>query len=684
MAFIGRNVEVNTNTLTPQSADPTVPTEGMLFYADGTSRPEGVYVYKNGNWVLVGSGTGELNFYEHGNADEASVSDFTTGNNATFDGGGSFQGAFTISTTAADLISGDRVFKLVLNATPGTSDDDYVASTVVDIPQGYRGRFLAVKLQYKYDGADSDIKWVVKDDTNTEILTVDTEVLNQFDEVNNVATEFTLSFLCPGDCEQIKIGPQVVTHATGSEELIWDDVVVTPNVLVNGQISEIQNIKVNTANGFGSSGTKIRRFTNEEYNNGSEILTYTQDATNGDFFTVNTACEVEIAVSDNFGAANDFGVSLNASSLSTNFGALAVSERLIQASTTAVSISGAVSWHGSLVAGDVLRVHSQGSAGGTAANTLCSILAVKRSDAFIAYNTHSKNSMIKIHTGNGYGSTNTVIKRFLTVETSTGTAITYADSSTLGSTFTINETGIYHISYTGASGAISTTGISLNSTELTTAMNGLVNVEDRLASETNGGNQYTVSLSWAGILQKGDIVRPHNDGSSGTETRESFAITRIGSNQLLGVPKTLTAYIKDAKSSGTGGGSFTSGSYQTRDLNTLEGDTSFVSLSSNQITLDPGTYDFYANSPSFRVSTNKARLRDITNSVTTILGSAEFGETAGGGTLGSNMEGRLVLTETTTFEIQHRCNFTQAFGFGSPSSYGEDEIYTVVRITKLN
>lgn len=44
---------VNSLTLTPQSADPGTPTEGMLFYADGTSRDEGVWVYSNSGWNQV-------------------------------------------------------------------------------------------------------------------------------------------------------------------------------------------------------------------------------------------------------------------------------------------------------------------------------------------------------------------------------------------------------------------------------------------------------------------------------------------------------------------------------------------------------------------------------------------------------------------------------------------------------
>lgn len=40
--------------LVPTSSDPLNPTEGQLQYADGTARPEGVYVFSNGDWASTG------------------------------------------------------------------------------------------------------------------------------------------------------------------------------------------------------------------------------------------------------------------------------------------------------------------------------------------------------------------------------------------------------------------------------------------------------------------------------------------------------------------------------------------------------------------------------------------------------------------------------------------------------
>ncbi len=209
------------------SADPSSPKEGQLQLSDGTIRAAGIWEYRDGAWVRQSSQSASKNFYENGEADNHSdTSKFSTGNNTSFDGGGTVQGVFSKTTTAADLISGDSAFKFVLHATPGTSDDDYVASELIDIDQGYRGREIYIKVQYKYDGADNDIQFVAKRMSDSVL---DTNLMDNFVPVSNEAGEFSFSVFVPDDCTQIKVGPQVLTHATGSEVILWDDAIVSPD-----------------------------------------------------------------------------------------------------------------------------------------------------------------------------------------------------------------------------------------------------------------------------------------------------------------------------------------------------------------------------------------------------------------------------------------------------------------------
>ena len=149
-----------------------------------------------------------------------------------------------------------------------------------------------------------------------------------------------------------------------------------------------------------------------------------------------------------------------------------------------------------------------------------------------------------------------------------------------------------------------------------------------------------------------------------------------------------TTFLKDVKSVGTAGGTFTSGVYQTRVLNTQEGDTSFCSLSANQFTLQPGTYEIEASAPAHFCNLNKIKLYNITTSSDSIIGSSSDLSTVVGMSAivsRSVLSGRITLTTASIFELQHHCTVTAATnGLGVAVNFGtEVEVYSIVKITKI-
>jgi hypothetical protein len=141
--------------------------------------------------------------------------------------------------------------------------------------------------------------------------------------------------------------------------------------------------------------------------------------------------------------------------------------------------------------------------------------------------------------------------------------------------------------------------------------------------------------------------------------------------------------VRDVKASGTGGGTFTSGSYQTRVLNTLEDYGIGASLSSNQVTLPAGTYELSATGSAYFCGTHKLRWQNITDGRTLILGHTSSAN-AGSGNVPdtmAQMHGVFTIKESKAFELQHRCSLTQ--NFGNAASYGDNETYATVRIRKL-
>jgi len=133
-------------------------------------------------------------------------------------------------------------------------------------------------------------------------------------------------------------------------------------------------------------------------------------------------------------------------------------------------------------------------------------------------------SMVRLDGGNGFGSTNTVIRRFTTTVLNQGTDITYADSATLGATFTINTNGVYAVTYFDAPLAVAPSGLSLNSSQLTTGIGGITTT-DRLTMATPRAGTDSMAVSWTGYLAAGAVIRVHT--SAGSSATAAFTIVRI-------------------------------------------------------------------------------------------------------------------------------------------------------------
>jgi hypothetical protein len=138
--------------------------------------------------------------------------------------------------------------------------------------------------------------------------------------------------------------------------------------------------------------------------------------------------------------------------------------------------------------------------------------------------------IVRVTTGNGHGSTNTKIRRWTTTEQNTGTAITYADSSTDGGAFTIATAGIYEVYYSedkSSGGAYF--GISVNSNQLTTTIYSITAAHRKAMAWQNvaGGN---LTVTRVLKLAASDVVRAHTDGTpNDTDIADSvFSIRRIG------------------------------------------------------------------------------------------------------------------------------------------------------------
>jgi len=139
-------------------------------------------------------------------------------------------------------------------------------------------------------------------------------------------------------------------------------------------------------------------------------------------------------------------------------------------------------------------------------------------------------SEVTLYAGNGYGSTNTKIRRFTTTLINTGSDITYADSATDGASFTINTAGVYCMSYGDANtGGLAYVGISLNSSQLTTSIQS-INAADMVAVALTGNSSFDGPnvMSNCKILAVNDVIRAHTDSNANdTSGLARFTITMV-------------------------------------------------------------------------------------------------------------------------------------------------------------
>ena len=171
-----------------------------------------------------------------------------------------------------------------------------------------------------------------------------------------------------------------------------------------------------------------------------------------------------------------------------------------------------------------------------------------------------------------------------------------------------------------------------------------------------------------------DFVAMVDDPSGAPVTK------RVTVQKLLQVGLMYDAYVcvRDKKTQNTAGGTFTSGAWQTRDLNDEQADTaSIASVASNQVTLAAGTYRCLILAPAYYVDQHQSRLQNVTDGTTLLVGTNEFARV---GSLAYNRSfiiGRFTLAAQKVLEVQHRCTTTAANnGFGIQANF-TDEIYTV-------
>ncbi len=268
----------------------------------------------------------------------------------------------------------------------------------------------------------------------------------------------------------------------------------------------------------------------------------------------------------------------------------------------------------------------------------------------------------------------------------TGTNGTNGVTGPTGATGTNGTNGV-----TGPTGTNGTNGVTgPTGATGTNGTNGVTGPTG--ATGTNGTNGVTGPTGATGLNGTNGVTGPTGaTGTNGTNgavgpigptgiTGPTGATGATGAQGIQGLSGLSDyAIFQEQQSSGTDGGTFNSGSWTTRTLNTTAASLgTAITLAANQITLEPGTYYIKAYVPAYLAGAHQARLYNVTTATTAIAGTS----TVDGYSV---IEGFVTVAATSVFEIQHQCTTTRATdGLGKAVSFGEDVVYTKVLIEMIN
>ena len=174
------------------------------------------------------------------------------------------------------------------------------------------------------------------------------------------------------------------------------------------------------------------------------------------------------------------------------------------------------------------------------------------------------------------------------------------------------------------------------------------------------------------------------DGIVDTDMLAANAVSSAKLASGVGGKFASYAIIGDQKSADSDAGTFTSGDWRTRDLNTeLSDPDGIVSISNNQFTLAAGSYLVKASAPALGVNNHKIKIYNITDSADIEIGTTEYSHASDYSTERSFVSARFTISGSKAFEIQHRCETTKSStGLGRGYGMSVVELFTLVEIYK--
>jgi len=325
------------------------PSSSNLYFATDTLehfRSDGTDLQPLGS----GGGGGGLDNWLSEDFETTVAADFSTGNNATFLGAGTLDGALSDETT--NPLSGDSSLKYVAGSS---SLNDYFASPVIDVNPKQQENDSGFTFYFTWDGS-TDIECVIWDETNSVKLNSVLDVINTADG----ATRYSASFYPPSTCSQVRYGFHILEAPTSGDILIVDDIEFSTNPFQYKDLIEEQTSHFMEYLGYGSSALVIPYFQAAVSETGSGIYTITNNSTDGFILTALKSCRVSMNINGYSSGSLFYGITKNTTQPSTSIDTLTNNNEALCMSFVN-GWTNQASCDVELEAGDQLRPHSNGN-----------------------------------------------------------------------------------------------------------------------------------------------------------------------------------------------------------------------------------------------------------------------------------------------------------------------------------
>lgn len=300
------------------------------------------------------------------------------------------------------------------------------------------------------------------------------------------------------------------------------------------------------ASSRGSTDTAIVKFDTQAITQG-DAWSVVNTAANGTVITMQKAGKLSVASSLSLTSTSELSfITKNQAVLTTTPVAAEIyATSSAFAGTATISMTAPID----VVVGDKIRICANGGITSNAVNNFTLSLtetSIPANFSNVLPQWSQSDSSVRLNTANGYGSTNTAIRRFTNTVDNLGSSITYSDSASLGASFLINEDGNYTITYNDVFSAGASMGLSKNTTQPTTNIASLTNVSERLAVIQASAANIAQEVTWSGYLAKNDVVRAHTDStsSSANPNQAQFTISKVGKPNLSSVDVTSFVNMK--------------------------------------------------------------------------------------------------------------------------------------------